>query len=387
VDFTPNDTTNYRSTSADVKINVLKAMPTITWSNPADIIYGTAPGGTQLNATASVAGSFVYTPPAGTVLSAGDGQTLSVAFTPTDTTNYSNASKTVAINVLKATPTITWNNPANINYGTALNGTQLNATTLVTGSFVYTPSAGTVISVGSGQALSVLFTPSDMVNYNDVTKMVTINVLKSGTTTTLTSSANPSTIGQPLTFTATVVSSSATGSVEFIDGAASLVSVPLSGGSASITIAAPAVGGHSIKAVYSGDGNYYGSTSAILSESVKYNFSGFFAPVDNPNVVNKANAGQAIPVKWLLQDATGAGIGDTASFVNLTSYQVSCGTFAGDPASAIEEYAAGSSGLQYQGNGNWQFNWKTPKTYAGACRTMVLTLHDGSTHTAYFQYK
>ena len=67
---------------------MLKATPTITWPTPADITYGTALGATQLNATASVPGTFVYTPAAGTVLNAGRGQTLSVTFTPTDAANY-----------------------------------------------------------------------------------------------------------------------------------------------------------------------------------------------------------------------------------------------------------------------------------------------------------
>ena len=62
--------------------------PTITWSNPADIVYGTALDATQLDATASVPGTFAYSPAAGTVLKAGDTQTLSVTFTPTDTTDY-----------------------------------------------------------------------------------------------------------------------------------------------------------------------------------------------------------------------------------------------------------------------------------------------------------
>ena len=53
-------------------------------------------------------GTFVYTPAAGTVLNAGAGQTLSVTFTPTDTANYTPATATVPITVLKATPTITW---------------------------------------------------------------------------------------------------------------------------------------------------------------------------------------------------------------------------------------------------------------------------------------
>src|SRR3972149_5721586 len=83
-----------------------KDTPVITWANPADIVYGTALSGTQLNATADVAGTFAYTPPAGTKLNAGNGQNLRVDFTPTDTANYNNASKDVTINVLKRSITV-----------------------------------------------------------------------------------------------------------------------------------------------------------------------------------------------------------------------------------------------------------------------------------------
>ena len=48
-----------------VTLTVLKATPVITWANPADITYGTALSATQLNATATVPGSFTYTPPRG----------------------------------------------------------------------------------------------------------------------------------------------------------------------------------------------------------------------------------------------------------------------------------------------------------------------------------
>jgi len=115
-------------------------------------------------------------------------------------------------------------------------------------------------------------------------------------------------------------------------------------------------------------------------------FDGFFRPVDNLPTVNNAKAGQAIPVKWRITDANGMPISDPVSFKGLTSYLINC-NFTGDATSAIEEYAAGSSGLQYSGDGYWQFNWKTPKTYAGQCRIMVLTLGDGSIHKADFQFK
>ena len=72
-----------------------KATPTITWATPAAITYGTALSATQLNASSTVAGTFVYTPAAGAVLTAGP-QTLSVTFTPTDSTDYTTATATVS---------------------------------------------------------------------------------------------------------------------------------------------------------------------------------------------------------------------------------------------------------------------------------------------------
>lgn len=50
--------------------------------------------------TANAAGTFEYTPPAGTVLNVGPAQTLSVLFTPSDLTNYTTATQTVSINVV-----------------------------------------------------------------------------------------------------------------------------------------------------------------------------------------------------------------------------------------------------------------------------------------------
>jgi hypothetical protein len=139
VDFTPTDSTNYTSSSVDVTLTVNNASTTITWSSPESIVYGTALSSTQLNANAGgVSGTFVYTPASGTILPAG-ANNLHVTFTPTDNTNYSSSTKDVPITVTKATPTITWDNPADITYGTALGGTQLDAESTTSGSFVYSP--------------------------------------------------------------------------------------------------------------------------------------------------------------------------------------------------------------------------------------------------------
>jgi hypothetical protein len=49
----------------------------------------------------------------------------------------------------KLTPVISWANPAGITYGTALSGTQLNATADVPGTFVYSPASGAILNAGS----------------------------------------------------------------------------------------------------------------------------------------------------------------------------------------------------------------------------------------------
>ena len=85
---------NSKSGAATITLAVTKTTPTITWPTPAAIIYGTALSATQLDATANVAGTFAYTPAAGTVLKAGS-QTLSVTFTPTNTTLYNSATDSV----------------------------------------------------------------------------------------------------------------------------------------------------------------------------------------------------------------------------------------------------------------------------------------------------
>ncbi len=168
----------------DTMAPFMPAPVSLTWPNPADIVYGTPLGPVQLDATAPVAGTFAYTPPAGTCLPAGV-YSLSVDFTPNDVANYCSAKATAQINVQKATPTINWTNPSDIDHGTPLGPVQLNATAswvvcgvplAVPGTFVYNPPAGTVLGVGT-QTLCVTFTPNDSANYNVANACVLINIL------------------------------------------------------------------------------------------------------------------------------------------------------------------------------------------------------------------
>lgn len=110
---------------------------------------------------------------------------------------------------------------------------------------------------------------------------------------------------------------------------------------------------------------------------VTYQFEGFAQPIDSAQV-NSVKAGQAVPSKWRLTDANGVAIDNPGSFAGFYSYPVDCESFAGDPNDVAEEYSAGESGLQYHGDGNWQFNWKTPKAYADSCQVMYVKFDSGA---------
>ncbi len=86
--------------------------------------------------------------------------------------------------------------------------------------------------------------------------------------TALSAAPNPSIAGQNVTFTATVTPSDATGTVTFLDGTTTLGTGTLNGAVATYSTAALSPGTHSITAVYGGDRNYPGSTSAAVSQTV-----------------------------------------------------------------------------------------------------------------------
>lgn len=89
---------NYPAASALQSATATKVTSTINWAAPPAITHGTALSRTQLNATANVAGTFAYTPAAGTVLPAGT-STLSVTFTPTASSDYTTAAASVPVTV------------------------------------------------------------------------------------------------------------------------------------------------------------------------------------------------------------------------------------------------------------------------------------------------
>jgi hypothetical protein len=93
---------------------------------------------------------------------------------------------------------------------------------------------------------------------------------KSASSTAVTSSANPSLMGQAITLTATVSASSGapTGTVTFLDGSTTLGTGTLASGTATFQASALTPGTHSVTAAYGGDTNFNSSSSGALSQVV-----------------------------------------------------------------------------------------------------------------------
>ncbi len=199
--YSPGDA-NYAAGAgyaAVVTLQVGKITPIVTFTSPgSSIVYGTAlnvsalatwksnPVAGTMAYTATPAGGSAITVNASTILSAGS-YTLTANFTPTDTNTYGPASGSMTLTVTKATPALTWANPAAITYGMPLGGTQFNATAAgvtgaaLPGTFTYTPATGNIPNAGS-VSLSVQFVPTDSTDYSSATKQVALTVNKASVT-------------------------------------------------------------------------------------------------------------------------------------------------------------------------------------------------------------
>jgi hypothetical protein len=123
------------ATTGNGDLTIARATPGATWAMPADMTQGQALGAAQLDAKASVPGTFDYSPPAGTVLPAGMSQTLTAVFTPADSVDYTSVKVTTRLNVLpkrKPTPTVTLTSMqgANVRVGTGRKAKEASAVVL-----------------------------------------------------------------------------------------------------------------------------------------------------------------------------------------------------------------------------------------------------------------
>jgi subtilase family serine protease len=132
-----------------------KATPTITWNTPAAVVVGTALSATQLNATASVPGTFLYNPPAGTVMSAIGNITLSTTFTPADTSAYNTATSSVTLVVAAVLPGFTLSGTAVSLTAGATSGNTSTITVQPTNGFTGPVTLTAVVTTGPFNAQDV----------------------------------------------------------------------------------------------------------------------------------------------------------------------------------------------------------------------------------------
>ncbi|MGF7181971.1 beta strand repeat-containing protein, partial [Tunturiibacter psychrotolerans] len=211
VQFTP---TNPAFGSATGSVNILVTKQTLLFTaNNETVVYGTAVPPYTYTVTGYVNGdtastaytgnpSLTTTPASPTTV---NNYTITAGPGTLASSNYSLTFATGILSITKATPVITWANPADITYGTALVQSpagQLNATASVGGAFSYSPAAGTILSAGP-HTLTVTFTPTDTVDYTTATASVQINVDQRALTVTASSYTIPYGTADP-TYAATI---------------------------------------------------------------------------------------------------------------------------------------------------------------------------------------
>jgi len=253
---------NYTIAYANGTLTVNPAALTITANNQTKTYGQTVTfAGTEFTTGGLVNGDTVTSV---TLTSSGAAGTATVGDSPytivpsaavgTGLTNYTVNLVNGTLIVIQATPVITWTSARPIIYGAVLTTNQLNATADVAGSFAYNPTNGTVLNAGTN-TLSVIFVPTDTVDYSSATDTVSLNVERAGQTITFAPVTNAlAGVSFPLTATA---SSGLSVSFALLSGPASL-----SGNVITATNAGTVV----IQASQAGNTNY--SAAPVVTQSV-----------------------------------------------------------------------------------------------------------------------
>jgi len=206
---------------------------------------------------------------------------------PTSTTVASSVNPSIYGQSIIFTATVT-----SIGTGTAtptgtvqfwIDGTAFGTPVPISGSGSVASGSSSVIATltvsGSPHNVKAVYTNTDG-GFSGSSGTLSQTVNPAPTSTTVTSSKNPSLVGQSVTFTATmsniagagISTATPTGSVQFMDGASPLgTALTISGGgTATLTTSTLTVGTHLITAVYTNvDGNFLGSTSGSITQLVQ----------------------------------------------------------------------------------------------------------------------
>ncbi len=341
---------NYEPASATTAIVILPAAPILNWTSPQAIVYGTPLGGAQLNATASVPGSLSYSPAVGTVLNAGASQTLTVTFTPTDSSNYTGVSISRSIAVAAAPLSIRANDsvkqfgaPLPVFTASAAGFVNVDNVASLAGALAFATNATAQSAVGTYPvAVSGLSSSNYVISFVNGS----LAVVRGGTTVTVSTSPAPSGLNQPMTFTANVAAAAPAmgapaGTMRFFDGTTLLGTGTLSGGSASLTTAGLTAGLHSIEARYDGDASFE-TGSGTASHTV--NSAASTPTITIASSRNPSTVGQSVTLTATLTMTSGPVDGsvqfyDGAALLGMSSIVSGSATF------TTTELAAGSHAI------------------------------------------
>lgn len=186
-----------------------------------------------------------------------------------------------SFDITPASQTITFTNPGPQTYSpngpvalTATGGPSGNPVTFTSNTLGVCSVSGSNAIILAAGTCSITADQAGNANYSAATPVTeTFAINQAASLVSLSQSANPSLVGQSVTFTAIVSPTAATGSVTFKDGAATIGTGALSSGTATFSTSALAAGPHSITVEYSGDANYVSSSSTPLAHTVTPNGS------------------------------------------------------------------------------------------------------------------
>ena len=186
-------------------------------------------------------------------------------------------------------------------------------------------------------------------------------VNKSTPTVTATSSLNPSVFGTSITFSASLTAAladNATGTVQWMDGATPIGSpVPVASAGASMPFSVLTAGTHSITAVYSGDGDFTGATSAPISQVVNKATPGVggFAPITVASSLNPSIYQNSVT----FTSTAPAGSTGTITFMDSTTSLGTSPLVAGTASLSIPTLVAGTHPITAVYSGDSNFNGAT----------------------------
>jgi uncharacterized repeat protein (TIGR01451 family) len=360
---------------------------TIAGANPYKIQQGSCspfvdPGASAFDTcggTKTVSSS-ISGPGGATSVNTGIAGTYIVTYHASDGTHEATATRTVLVGTFpedevdqpgtsNVPPTLTLNGDDQITIECGNGFTDPGATATVCGSPATVNTTGTVNPNAPG-TYSITYSATANGFTTEATRIVTVQDTVAPVITL--NGANPMQVG----FGTVFVDPGATAS----DGCAgNLTSSIVVTGSVNTNI----VGFYSLTYTVS-DPSGHSDTKVRTVEVLPYNFTGFFAPIDNQPVFNEMKAGAAAPVKFSLGGNQGLNIFASGS---PSSVQISCST--SDPVATVEETeTAGQSSLSYDAaTDRYKYTWKTENSWKNTCRQLTVTLSDGTVHTAKFKFK